>query len=212
MHYSGESTNSQHSTHVTDDIYSSWQDINNTRPIPFDKQPHCSPHKMSWHTPPPPMSPRKPKIQQQSWDEVPKINLYDSSRSEDSGVSMSLPGSSSMTSTTKKVVARKCVVGGYQQKYCAPNPKHQMSDPGSYHTSSSLKSPKSPGSQVFEFELTSSPDTNQAKSPLRASIQHFFEDSSVSDSAPAIMTPQRRNSKFEFGAISPKVEQKGGVF
>lgn len=168
---------------------------------------------MSWHTPPPPpMSPRKPKVQQQSWDEVPKINLYDSSHvSEDSGVCMSLPASTSMTSTSKKN-ARKCGVVGYQKFGCAaPNPKHQMSDPGSYHTSNSLKSPKSPGSQVFEFELTSSPDTNRSKSPLRASIQHYFEDSSTSDSAPAIMTPQRRNSKFEFGAISPKVEQKGEV-
>lgn len=162
---------------------------------------------MSWHTPPPPMSPRKPKVQQQSWDEVPKINLYDSSRSEDSGVSMSLPGTAnSVTSAANKKVSRKSAVGGFH-KYSAPNPKHQMSDPGSYNTYNSLKSPNLAGSQVFEFELTSSPDT--MRSPLRQSIQHFFEDSSTSDSAPAIMTPQRRNSKFEFGAISPKVEQKG---
>lgn len=154
---------------------------------------------MSWHTPPPPLSPRKPtKIQQQSWDEVPKINLYDPSRSEDSGVSMSLPGTSSMKKSTKKIGYQKC---------CIPNAKHQMSDPGSYHTSNSLKSPKSPGSQVFEFELTSSPDSNLPRSPLRPnSRQHYFEESS--DSAPAIMTSQRRNSKFEFNAISPKIEHK----
>lgn len=158
---------------------------------------------MAWHTPPPPLSPRQPKIHQQSWDEVPKISLFDSSRSEDSGVSMSLPGTSSSTSSSKKNT-RKGILSC--QKYCAPNPKHQMSDPGSYHTSNSLKSPKSPGSQVFEFELTSSPETNLSRSPHRP--RTYLDDSQTSDSAPAIMASPRR-SKFEFGAISPKVEEKG---
>jgi hypothetical protein len=149
---------------------------------------------MSWHSPSP-LSPRKPKIQQQSWDEVPKINFYDPSRDKDSGVS-SYPGTSLSSMTTKHISKRS----GYQ-KYCLPNPQHQMSDPGSYHSSTSIKSPKSPGSQVFEFELTSTPE-KLVRSPLRS--RHFHEDSSTSDSAPAILS-------YGFDAISPKIQERQGM-
>lgn len=145
---------------------------------------------MSWHTPPP-LSPRKPKIQQQSWDEVPKINLYDPTRDDDFSNSRypGTPSSSSMKTSKRS---------GYQ-KYCLPNPQHQMSDPGSYNTS--IKSPKSPrGAQTFEFELTSTSECS-SKSPMRSTCR-YYEDSSTSESAPAILS-------YGFDAISPKMDQHG---
>lgn len=151
------------------------------------------------------MSPRKPKTQQQSWDGTPTIKLYDPNR-EFYESSPSMSGASikkSPSNQTRKV---------NYNKICLPNPKHQMSDPGSYYSmaSSSLKSPKSPNSHSgkFEFELSVTPQ--HSRSPLKsvASNRRYYEDTSTSESAPATLaSPSPR--KYEFGAVSPKFDTTG---
>lgn len=165
---------------------------------------------MSWNQTPPPMSPRKPKIQQQSWDGTPTINLYEPNR-EFYESSPSMP----MTTTTqamKKSPTNQSRKVNYN-KYCLPNPQHQMSDPGSYYSmaSSSLKSPKSPNSHnaQFDFELSVTPQ--HSRTPLKsvASNRRFYEDSSPSDSAPATLVSSSSSRKCEFDAVSPKFDNPG---
>jgi len=169
--------------------------------------------RMSWNQTPPPMSPRKPKIQHSSWDGAPAINLYD--RDSYDGGGEPLPNAAKKSPSGPAL--RKVNYG----KYCLPNPQHQMSDPGTYYSSAlsrSPKSPKSPGTQVFEFELSSAPQQQQScrapagRSPLKAvgSNRRYYEDSSTSDSAPAMLTSSSSSrSKYEYGAISPKFDSPG---
>lgn len=157
---------------------------------------------MSWNrTPPLIQSPRKPKIQQQSWDGTPTINLYEPNR-EYYDSSPNVPSASASQPMKKAPAshARKINYG----KYCLPNPLHQMSDPGTYYnmtsSSSSQKSPKSPNT-AFDFEMSS-------RSSLKsvASNRRYYEDTSASDTtSSALMSPR----KFEFGAVSPKFDNTG---
>lgn len=159
---------------------------------------------MSWNHTPPPQSPRKPKVQQQSWDETPTINLYGPHR-EFNQSSPNVPVTNvpqafkkSPTSQSRKVNYNRCL----------PNPMHQMSDPGTYYnmTSSSQKSPQSPNSQTFDFELSVTPQ--MGRSPLKnvASNRRLYEDTSTSDSSPTTLSSPRR---YEFGAVSPKFDNPG---
>jgi len=154
---------------------------------------------MSWnHTPP---STRKPKIQQQSWDGTPTINLYEPSREYESNPNMPIAGVSQAMRKSPGIQPRKV----NYNKYCMPNPKHQMSDPGSYTNMSpvSSKSPKSPN-QTFDFELTS---PQHSRTPLKsvAANRRFYEDTSTDLTPVALMSPR----KFEFGAVSPKYDKPG---
>lgn len=147
------------------------------------------------------MSPRKPKMQQQSWEGTPTINLYEPNREfYDSSpnvplASISSPAKKSPTNQSRKV---------NYNKYCLPNPKHQISDPGTYYNNvatTALRSPKSSMEKNFDFELS-----NQTRSPLKSSgsNRRYYEETSTSDSAPATLTSQR---KYEFGAVSPKFDK-----
>lgn len=161
--------------------------------------------EMSWNQTPPPMSPRKPKIQQQSWEGTPTINLYDPNREfYDSNPNMPQTGAATIKKSSTNQT-RKVNYG----RYCLPNPQHQMSDPGTYYsmTSTAPKSPKSPNAQTFEFELSVTPQ--HSRSPLKsvASNRRFYEDTSTSDSAPATLMSSSR--KYEFGAVSPKFDNPG---
>jgi hypothetical protein len=156
---------------------------------------------MSWNqpTPQPPMSPRRPKIQQQSWDGTPTIKLYDPSRN----FYESSPNMPSASGSVKKNPATQVRKTNYS-KYCLPsNPMHQMSDPGTYYNmtpTGGSKSPNSP-SQTFEFELT---PQHSARLPLKsvtASNRRFFEDTS----ADTLQSPK----KYEFSAVSPKFDNPG---
>lgn len=159
---------------------------------------------MSWNQTPPP---RKPKIQQQSWDAgTPTIHLYDPNREfvhENSNVTVA---SSPPAQRNVKILPKTVNYG----KYCMPNPKHQMSDPGTYHmASSSLKSPKSPRSQnnqVFEFELSCTPHNSRSPHKSMAPNRHYYADTSTSDSAPATLSS---SIKYDYGAISPQFEGSG---
>lgn len=161
---------------------------------------------MSWNrTPPPIQSLRKPKSHQQSWDETPTINLYEPTRGYyDSSPNM--PSASSSQAMRKSPATHSRKIN--YNKYCLPNPMHQMSDPGTYYNmspSSSQKSPKSPNA-AFDFELTVTPQ--QSRSPLKsvASNRRYFEDTSTSDATQSgLMSPR----KFEFGAVSPKFDNPG---
>lgn len=160
---------------------------------------------MSWSHTPPPMSPRKPKIQQQSWDGNPTINLYDPNR--EFYESNAATGASTAIKKSPTNQTRKLNYG----RHCLPNPKHQMSDPGTYYSlasSSAVKSPKSPNAQTFEFELSVTPQ-HMSRSPLKsvAPNRRFYEDTSTSDSAPATLMSSAR--KYEFGAVSPKFDNPG---
>lgn len=160
--------------------------------------------KMSWNqTPMSPRKPMSPRMQQQSWEGTPTINLYEPNREfYDSSPNMPLasvsgPARKSPSNQTRKI---------NYNKYCLPNPKHQISDPGTYYNNmatTALKSPKSPREQNFEFELSTPP--NQTRSPLKCvgANRRYYEDTSTSDSAPATLVSQR---KYEFGSISPKFD------
>lgn len=160
--------------------------------------------EMSWNQTP--MSPRKSKLQQQSWEETPTINLYDSHR--EFYDSMPLAGVSSQVKKSPTNQSRRINYNKY-----LPNPKHQISDPGTYYNmATNVKSPKSPREQTFEFELSTPPHTS--RSPLKSvgSNRRFYEDTLASDSAPATLISQR---KYEFGAVSPshgKNMKKVGLF
>lgn len=83
-----------------------------------------------------------------------------------------------------------------------------MSDPGTYYnmTPTSQKSPKSPHTQHFDFELSTTPQLG--RSPLKSvgSNRRYYEDTSTSDMAPSgLMSPR----KYEFGAVSPKFDNLG---
>lgn len=164
---------------------------------------------MSWNHTPPPMSPRKPKIQQQSWEGTPTIHLYDPNREFfESNPTMPMAGAAVVNQAIKKSPTNQSRKVSYN-RYCLPNPKHQMSDPGTYYsmTSSSVKSPKSPNAQTFEFELSATPQ--HSRSPLKSAApnRRYYEESSTSDSAPATLTSSPR--KYEFGAFSPKFDNPG---
>jgi hypothetical protein len=154
---------------------------------------------MSWNqsTPPPPMSPRKPKIPQQSWDGTPTIKLYDPSRDFYES-SPNMP-----SGCVKKSPAGQTRKGNYS-KYCLPsNPMHQMSDPGTYYNmtpTSCAKSPKSP-SQTFEFELTPQHIIRAPLKSVTAPNRRFFEDTSTD----TLKSPK----KYEFSAVSPKFDNPG---
>lgn len=135
-------------------------------------------------------------MQQQSWEENPSINLYETHR--EFYDSMPLAGVSSQVKKSPTNQSRRINYNKY-----LPNPKHQISDPGTYYNNiatTTLKSPKSPREQIFEFELSAPP--HPARSPLKSvgMNRRFHEDSSTSDSAPATLVSQR---KYEFGAVSP---------
>lgn len=161
---------------------------------------------MSWNHTPPPLSPRKPKIQQQSW-EAPTINLYDTNREfYESSPNMQI-ASTSANKTNKKFPSNHSKKINYT-KYCLPNPMHQMSDPGTYYSMSPTKqkSPKLPSTPVFDFELSAT--THRSRTPLKsaASNRRCYEDTSTSDLTPtSLMSPH----KFEFGAVSPKFDNPG---
>jgi hypothetical protein len=97
-----------------------------------------------------------------------------------------------------------------------PNPKHQISDPGTYYNNNMamaspttpLKSPKSPREQTFEFELSTPPQNSRGPLKCVAPNRHYYENTSTSDSAPATLVSQR---KYEFGAVSPKFDNLGKV-
>lgn len=163
---------------------------------------------MSWN-----QSPRKPRMQQQSWEGTPTINLYEPNREfYDSSPNMPLASVSSVSSQVKNSPTNQSRKINYN-KYCLPNPKHQISDPGTYYNSNvattSLKSPKSPREQTFEFELSTPPQSS--RSPLKnfTPNRRFYDDTSTSDSAPATLVSQR---KYEFGAVSPKMDNPGMFF
>jgi hypothetical protein len=153
------------------------------------------------------MSPRKPKIQQQSWESAntPTINLYDPNREHFFDSEEAEHGNRKMK----------------YNKYCLPNTPHQMSDPGTYYNMSSAsspvtaassltKSPKSPNqSQHFEFEM-SSPSQFSSRSPLKAVAcnRRYYDEQSTSDSASTTLTSPMK--KFECGSFSPKVENNSG--
>ena len=153
---------------------------------------------MSWNQTP--MSPRNSKMQQQSWDETPTINLFGAHRElYDSSPNMPLASASSQVKKSPTNQSR----GINYNKYCLPNPKHQISDPGTYYNNSAttaLKSPNSPREQTFEFELSTPPHSTRSPLKIVGSNRRYYEDSSTSDSAPATLVSQR---KYEFGAISP---------
>lgn len=164
--------------------------------------------KMSWNQTPPPLSPRKPKIQQQSWEGTPTINLYDPNREfYESSPNMQMAGTSTLNQASKKGSTNQTRKINYA-KYCLPNPMHQMSDPGTYYNMSptTQKSPKLPNTPAFDFELSVTPQ--HSRTPLKsvASNRRYYEDTSTSDLTPtALMSPR----KYEFEAVSPKYDNPG---
>lgn len=164
--------------------------------------------KMSWNHTPPPLSPRKPKIQQQSWDRTPTINLYDPSREfYDSSPNMQMAGTSTLNQTNKKNSTNQTRKINYA-KYCLPNPMHQMSDPGTYYNMSptNQKSPKLPDTPVFDFELSVTPQHSRTSLKSVISNRRYCEETSTSDLTPTSLMPSR---KYEFGAVSPKFDNPG---
>lgn len=154
------------------------------------------------------MSPRKPKIQQQSWEGTPTVNLYEPTREfYDSSPNMPAANASILHQTVKKSPANQGRKINYN-KYCLPNPMHQMSDPGTCCNvkPSSQKSPSSQSALAFEFELSVTPQ--HSRTPLKsvASNRRYYEDTPTSDSTPtSLMSPR----KLEFGAVSPKFDYPG---
>lgn len=160
---------------------------------------------MSWNNQTP-SSPHNtaPKIQQQSWDECnsPTINLYDP-RQDYYQSSTSTANHNNSPNNQRKV--------NYNQ-YCLPNPKHQISDPGTYYmTNQSPQSPligppiKSPKSMAQNFVFETTTVTQLPRTPLKiptanCKMRHHYVSS---DSAPAILPSPR---KYEYGAISPNID------
>lgn len=164
--------------------------------------------RMSWNQTPPPMSPRRPKIQQQSWEGTPTVNLYEPTREfYDSSPNMPVASASILHQTVKKSPANQGRKINYN-KYCLPNPMHQLSDPGTYNNMmpNSQKSPSSPA-KAFDFELSVTPQ-HHSRTPQKsvASNRRCYEDTSTSDLTPtSLMSPR----KLEFGAVSPKFDYPG---
>ena len=145
-----------------------------------------------------------PKIQQQSWDECnsPTINLYDP-RQDFYQSSTSTANHNNSPNNQRKV--------NYNQ-YCLPNPKHQISDPGTYYmTNQSPQSPiigpqiKSPKSTAQSFVFEATTVKQLPRTPLKiptadCKLRHHYVSS---DSAPAILPSPR---KYEYGAISPNTD------
>ncbi|KAG5682220.1 hypothetical protein PVAND_011586 [Polypedilum vanderplanki] len=155
----------------------------------------------SWNKTPPPLSPRKAKQQQHSWD-APTINLYDPNREFlDETSACDEKKSNSQKKNSSSSATRKIK---YNNKYCLPNTVHQMSDPGTY-----LKSPKSPNSQHFEFELSHTPKYSKAPMKTCTFNRRFYEDMSNSDSAPATLTSPMK--KYEYSFVTPKHESSSGI-
>lgn len=160
---------------------------------------------MSWNNQTP-SSPHNtaPKIQQQSWDECnsPTINLYDP-RQDYYQSSTSTANHNISPNNQRKV--------NYNQ-YCLPNPKHQISDPGTYYmTNQSPQSPligppiKSPKSTAQKFVFETSTVTQLPRTPLKieksdCQLRHQYVSS---DSAPAVLPSPK---KYEYGAISPNID------
>lgn len=162
--------------------------------------------KMSWKQAP--MSPRKPKVQQQSWEGTPTINLFEPNR-EFYDSSPNVPLASISVSQVRKSPTAPTRKINYN-KYYLPN--HQTSDPGTYYgntATTALRSPKSPREQTFEFELSSPPQ--QTRSPLKSvgSNRRYYEESPQESPARATLTSHR---KYEFGAVSPKFDNPGMFF
>lgn len=158
---------------------------------------------MSWNQTPPPMAPRKPKAQQQSWDGTPTISLYGPSREfYESSPNVPLAHCAmkkSPTNQTRRVNYGRCLPA---------NPTHQMSDPGTYYnmTPTSQKSPKSPHAQAFDFEMTVTPQLG--RSPLKSvGPNRLCDDATTSESTPSALGISPR--KLEFGAVSPKFDNPG---
>ncbi|CRK92528.1 CLUMA_CG006104, isoform A [Clunio marinus] len=171
---------------------------------------------MSWNHTPPPLSPRRPKVQQ-SWEGTPTISLYDSSREFfDSSQNMQKTGSPIQNQMIRKSPTSQVKKLNYG-KYCLPNPRHQMSDPGSYYSMISAvpNSPNSPASQTFDMELSVTPQ--HSRTPLKSvgTNRRFYDDTTTtsSDSAPATLVSSSSSSspprKYEFGAVSPKLDNPG---
>lgn len=164
---------------------------------------------MSWNQTPP--SPRKPKTQQQSWDaaRTPTINLYNPTREFcESSPNMPMASASLSNQTIKKSPTSQTRKINYN-RYCLPNPMHQMSDPGTYYNMTpSQKSPKSPSGQAFEFEIELSVTPQQGRSPLKSagSNRRCYEDTSTSELTPAALTSPKN---YTFGAVSPKFDNIG---
>lgn len=159
--------------------------------------------RMSWNQTPPSMSPHKPKVQQKSWEGTPTISLYEPNREfydRNSSMSMTSPAvKKSPTNQSRQINFAK---------HCLPNPRHQLSDPGSYY---SMSSPKSPSSDQFEFELSVTPQ-HSSRSPLKsvAPNRRYCDDTSTSDPTSAtISSSSIAPRKFEFGAVSPKFDNPG---
>jgi hypothetical protein len=164
---------------------------------------------MSWNHTPPSVSPRKSKIQQQSWDGTPTIKLYDPNR-EFYESSPNMPIASVSNQPIKKSPVNQPRKINYS-KYQA-NATHQMSDPGNYYSmaSSALKSPKSPKTPTFDFELSAAPQKHNSPIKCVTSNRRYYEDSS-SESAPATLTSSLSSTarKYEFGPVSPKFDNTG---
>lgn len=162
---------------------------------------------MSWNHTPPPASPRKPKMQQQSWDGTPTINLYEPNREYyDSSPNMPVAGATLSSQAMRKSPAAQARKINYN-KYCLPNPMHQMSDPGTYYNMTpSQKSPKSPNAQAFDFEMSVTPQHSRSPMKSAASNRRYYEESSTSEATPAALMSPR---KYEFGAVSPKFDNPG---
>ena len=164
--------------------------------------------KMSWNHTPPPSSPRKPKIQQQPWEETPSINLYDPNREfYESSPNMQMAGTSTPNQAYKKSLTNQTRKINYA-KYCLPNPMHQMSDPGTYYNMSptNQKSPKLPNTPTFDFELSVTPKNSHTPLKSVTSNRRYYEDTSTSDLTPTTLMSSR---KYEFGAVSPKFDNPG---
>lgn len=176
---------------------------------------------MSWKTKtPPPLSPRKPKIQQQSWEGAPTINVYDPSRDffDESSSCAAMTGN-----PLKKNTGSSASQKSKYNKYFSPNAMHQMSDPGTYYmaASSSLSkspnSPKSPNTKKFDFELSTTPDDRFSRSSPSKSFgsnRRYYEDTSTSDSAPATLASPLKKYEYDYVATassSPKFESSGKV-
>lgn len=160
---------------------------------------------MSWNNQTP-TSPHNtaPKIQQQSWDECnsPTINLYDP-RQDYYQSSTSTATQQNSQSNQRKV--------NYNQ-YCLPNPKHQISDPGTYYMTnqspqSPLKGPpiKSPQSTAQNFVFETTMIAQLPRTPLKipqanCKLRHHYVSS---DSAPAVLSSPR---KYEYGSISTNID------
>jgi hypothetical protein len=158
---------------------------------------------MSWNQTPPPLSPLKPRIQQQSWDGTPAIDLYDPNTQFFENVSNinsdpSAPKNSTLNANRKINYS----------KYCLPSTVHQISDPESYNHNipcSSYKSPKSPSMKnSFEFELSVTP--HHSRSPLKSVSNHRYnyEDSSTSDLEAMLTSSIKKND-----APNPNHDNKG---